>query len=104
MNTEGVAISCGVMALYDLGEANETLRVVALKNILRNWSLPAMFIYSDTVARNHGAKLSALIRKRKLGTVNASKKAANPFSGNKIQTWIWVVDRAAVRRFLKTKK
>lgn len=51
-----------------------------------------------------GKALAAYIKDNKLGTIISSEIRVNPNSKNKIQTWIWHVNKRALSKWLKENK
>lgn len=65
------------------------------KRYFPSW-LPAHYVFSDKTKRNCGGKFAKYITENKLGQIVESPVAVNANSGNRIKTYIWVVDKDAV--------
>lgn len=93
-------ISCGIDQLWDLCSDPEVTLETGF-DYVEPLDLPAMIIFSDTVSSGRGAKLAEYIVAQGLGSVLASKICLNPNSGNRIRMWIWHVNRAKTKKWIK---
>lgn len=109
---EETSISCGVRQLYGVRdkEPKEVL-YEALKDVRPwgvDWQLNNMrfgiILFSDKVARPRGAKYSKFggvkfaefVIENKLGKIISSDIITNPNTSNKIQVWVWQLNRPAL--------
>ena len=61
----------------------------------------AIIMFSDAMAYGDGAKLSAIIKKHKLGLVVETGRVHNPNSGRAIKGWLWTVNKKALKAWYK---
>lgn len=87
---------CGIEILHCLSDNPNANIVKAKESSLRR----AMITYTDAVVEKNGSRLTARIRKLKLGTVSASKIKMNPNSKRNIQMWIWYPDWKAINSYV----
>ena len=60
----------------------------------------AHIVFSDSVRMNNGRSLAKFIEKNHLGELFKSPETVNPNSGNRIETWIWTPDWAAMKNLV----
>ena len=100
MNLSSSSVSCGVQQLSDLSRNQEDNIRYASQDVNYNGFSGAFLIFSDHAhALSNGSRLAAFIKKKKLGTVTATRSKVNPNSGNAIKVWVWAVDKKAVAKF-----
>lgn len=58
-------------------------------------------VFTATGRAKYGRAFAAYITQHKLGDLVCSTLATNPNSGNKIQGWIWTLDREALVKWYK---
>lgn len=100
------AISCGVKQLHRLFSTfphPQDSRSILIDAFRQNRFSPyyCMIVFSDTIRKpSRGTRLAKYIKDNKLGTVTASPVRTNPNSRNRIRTWIWCVDRKALKKWI----
>lgn len=67
----------------------------------QNGKRGAFLIFTDNKQRTAGKKLAIYITKNKLGTVIKSPISINPNSKNKLQIFIWTINKRNLKRFAK---
>lgn len=58
-------------------------------------------VFTATGRAKYGRAFAAYITQHKLGDLVCSTLATNPNSGNKLQGWIWTIDREALVKWFK---
>ena len=85
---------------------NETDPIDVIKEVVWNredGSMYPFYVFADIEDTNYtdhyGRNLANYIKKNKLGDVVATQKRVNPNSGNRIQSWLWTVNKRNLRLF-----
>lgn len=99
----GMGISCGVRQLIGVHDDSPS---GGLRNAFRypdNGPRCAHVVFSDTTS-GHGKRFAAFIVKKGLGTVISTPARVNPNSRNRIVVWVWTINKAGLRRWLKEQR
>lgn len=104
MYIEGINCSCGVLSLSGLPRRDEGPKAW-LQGFYKMLEVKQDFtiVFSDNDFYGNGERLENLIKKHKLGEVVSLDWDKNPNTGNNIKTWLWKLNCANIRKYLRSK-